>query len=499
MTVSRRDRQPNPHETSRMTPNPSSFSSRSTWHAACGLAIFAALSACTVGPDYQRPDIETPAAFKENQGWTVAAPADDAPRGKWWQIYGDSDLDALEDAAIGNNQTVVQAEASYRAALTLVDAARANYFPIVAGDASITRNGGGSRTSSGSSTTRQVSLSASWEIDLWGRVRRQVESQRASADASASDLAGIALSVQSSIASNYFQLRQIDTQKQLLDDTITAFERSLQVTRNRYAGGVSARVDVAQAETQLKNTQVQAIDLGTARAQLEHAIALLTGKPASSFSIPVKRWQAFDDKRAPAVPLAGLPSQLLQRRPDIASAERRVAAANAQIGVAKAAYFPTLGLSAQGGFSSLSASDLFSAPNRFWSIGPSLAQTLFDAGARRAATAQAVANYDATVAGYRETVLSGFADVEDQLATLRILEQESAAQDDALASAREALALTINQYKAGTVSYIDVVTTQATALSSERNAVSIFGSRMIASVSLVRALGGPWSPTPAGN
>ena len=458
------------------------------------------LSACTLGPDFRRPDVATPVAFKENQGWTVAAPADDVPRGAWWRIYGDPDLDALEEAAGSANQSIAQAEASYRAATTLIDQARAGYYPTITGSAAATRSGGGRGNNSVSgvsnaSTTRQVTASASWELDLWGRVRRQVEAQQATSDASAADLAGIRLSTQATLASNYFQLRQIDTQRQLLDDTIAAYQRTLDVTRNRYAGGVAARVDVAQAETQLKTTQVQSIDLGVSRAQYEHAIALLVGRPASEFSIPVRRWQAFDDKRAPAIPLAGVPSRLLERRPDVAGAERRVAAANAQIGVAKAAYFPAIGLSASGGFSSLSASDLFTVPNRFWSIGPSLAQTIFDGGLRRAQTAEAVATYDANVAAYRQTVLSAFADVEDQLAALRILEQEAAAQEDVLASARESLALTLNQYKAGTVSYINVVTVQATALANERNAVSIFGSRMVASVSLVRTLGGSWDST----
>ena len=324
-----------------------------------------------------------------------------------------------------------------------------------------------------------------------------MESQRAGADASASDLASIVLSTQATLASNYFQLRQLDTQRQLLDDTIAAYQRTLDVTRNRYAGGVSARVDVAQAETQLKTTQVQAIDVGVARAQFEHAIALLVGRPASDFSIPVVPWKAFSDKRAPAVPTAGLPSQLLERRPDVAAAERRVASANAQIGVAKAAYFPSLGLSAQGGYSGVSVSDLFSFPTRFWSLGPSLAQTVFDGGLRRAQSEQAIATYDANVANYRQTVLNGFAEVEDQLAALRILEREGAAQDDVLASARESLALTINQYKAGTIAYTNVVTVQATALANERNAVSIFGSRMVASVNLVRTLGGTWDDAPS--
>ncbi len=471
-------------------------------------AALLAVTACTVGPDFKRPEVATPASFKENQGWTLAQPADELPRGKWWEIYDDPDLNALVEQVAISNQSVAQAEASYRAATALVDAARASYFPIISADASLSRSGGGrssgrvsgisgANVGSSANTSRSVSLAASWEIDLWGRVRRQVESQRASADASASDLAGIVLSQQASLASSYFQLRQVDAQKQLLDDTIAAYRRTLEVTRNRYVGGVSAKVDVAQSETQLKTAQVQAIDLGVARAQLEHAIALLLGKPASEFSIPVTSWKAFAEKRMPAVPAIGVPSQLLERRPDVASAERRVAASNAQIGVAKAAYFPSLGISGSGGFSSAIASGLFSAPNRFWSIGPALAQTLFDGGLRRAQTAQAVANYDANVAGYRETVLAGFAEVEDRLASLRILEQEADAQDDALSSARESLALTLNQYKAGTVSYLNVVTVQATALANERNAVSIFGSRMIASVGLVRALGGGWSATKA--
>ena len=480
---------------------PSERSARGAWRVARCIGLGLVVAGCSVGPDYRRPDVETPVAFKEDRDWIVAVPADELPRGPWWEVYRDADLNALEEAGAASNQSVAQAEASYRAAAALVDAARASYFPTLGASGSITREGSGRGTTTATSTVggssvstvRQVVLNASWEIDVWGRVRRQVESQRASTDASASDLAGIRLSIQATLASDYFQLRQIDTQRQLLDDTIAAYQRTLDVTRNRYAGGVSARVDVAQAETQLKTTQVQAIDLGVARAQLEHAIALLIGKPASSFSLPVRRWQAFDEKRVPVVPTAGVPSQLLQRRPDIAGAERRVAAANAQIGVAKAAYFPTLGLNAQGGYSSLSASDLFTVPSRFWSLGPQLALTLFDGGLRRAQTAQAEAAYDANVAAYRQTVLAGFAEVEDQLAALRILEREGAAQDDVLASARESLALTLNQYKAGTVSYVNVVTVQATALQNERNAVSIFGSRMIASVQLVRALGGAWA------
>ena len=464
------------------------------------------LPACAVGPDYVRPPVETPAAYKElatsSANWKPAQPRDDAPRGKWWEIFGDAELNALEEQVQIGNQNVAAAEARFRAASALVDSARASYFPIVSADASVTRAGGGrggagggSSSASGgtrASTSHTLALALSWEIDLWGRVRRAVKAQTAGAAASAADLAGIRLSAQAALASNYFQLRQVDAQRRLLDDTIAAYMKTLEVTKNRYAGGVSARVDVAQAETQVKNTQVQAIDLGVARAQLEHAIALLLGKPASSFSIAAATPQRFTDQSLPALPVAGLPSELLERRPDIAAAERRAAAANANIGIAKAAYFPSLSLSASGGFSGLELAGLLTAPNRFWSIGPALAHSLFDGGLRRSQTEQAIASYDANVAAYRQTVLAGFAEVEDQLAALHILEQEAAAQDDALASARESLALTFNQYKAGTVSYLNVVTAQATALASERNAVSVFGNRLTASVQLIRALGGAW-------
>ena len=486
------------------------------------LVLMSLLSACTVGPDYVRPDVATPATFKENRDWTVAAPADDEPRGQWWRIYGDPDLDALEDQ-VGSNQSIAQADASYRAALALVDAARSAYFPTVSAQGSISRSGnrgtsGNSRgssvaatsvastvattsatsvsdtvvTSSSVSTVKSASLNVSWEIDLWGRVRRQVESQQASADASASDLAGIVLSTQAAVASDYFQLRQLDTQKQLLDDTITAYQRTLDVTRNRYAGGVSARVDVAQAETQLKTTQVQAIDVGIARAQFEHAIALLIGKSASDFSIQAKRWTAFSEKRAPRGP---------DQRPAVATAaaapRHRGCRASCRVGRTRRSACrrpPTIRrwpCPRRAATRASASPDLFSRSRRASGrSGPSVAQTLFDGGLRRAQTeAGRSRTTTRNVAAYRQTVLSGFAEVEDQLAALRILEREGSAQDDVLASARESLALTINQYKAGTVSYTNVVTVQATALANERNAVSIFGSRMVASVNLVRDAG----------
>ena len=442
-----------------------------------------ALAACAVGPDYQRPEAAVSAAYKEAAGWKVAEPRDEASRGNWWEIFGDPKLSALIESIDMSNQNVLLAEARFRQAQALAAQSRAALFPTLDANASITR----SRSPTGVVGERSVALNSSWEIDLWGRLRRALESSAASAQASAADLAAARLSAQAELASNYFQLRVLDAQKQLLGDTVTAFDKSLELTRNRYAAGVAAKVDVAQAETQLKSTLAQSIDTGVQRAQLEHAIAILVGKPPSEFSIaPVPLAVTM-----PRVPL-GLPSELLERRPDVAAAERRAAAANAQIGVAKAAYFPSLTLSASGGFRSANAADLFTAPSRFWSIGPALAQSIFDAGLRRAQTEEAIAAYDATVAEYRQAVLAGFQEVEDNLAALRILEEEAKVQDEAVRAARESVVLTTNQYKAGIVSYINVVTVQTTQLSNERTAVGILGRRLVAAATLVKALGGGW-------
>ena len=452
-----------------------------------------ALAACAVGPDYRRPDVEVSAAYKEAAGWKVAEPQDESSRGNWWEIFGDPQLSALIESVDISNQNVLLAEARFRQARALVAQSRAALFPTLDASASITRSRSPSGLIGGTTAgrivdNRSVGLSSSWEIDLWGRLRRAVESSAASAQASAADLAAARLSAQAELASDYFQLRVLDAQKQLLDDTVTAFGKSLELTRNRYTAGVAAKVDVVQAETQLKSTLAQAIDTGVQRAQLEHAIAILVGKPPSEFSIaPVPLAATM-----PRVPL-GLPSELLERRPDVAAAERRAAAANAQIGVAKAAYFPSLTLSASGGFRSANAADLFTTPSRFWSIGPALAQSIFDAGLRSAQTEQAIAAYDATVAQYRQAVLAGFQEVEDNLAALRILEEEAKVQDDAVRAARESVVLTTNQCKAGIVSYINVVTVQTTQLSNERTAVGILGRRLVAAATLVKALGGGWS------
>ena len=459
----------------------------------------ALLAACTVGPDYVRPSVEAPAAFKEMEGWKTAQPRDQELKGKWWEAYNDPLLNSFEEQVDISNQNLAQAEAQFRQARALVQSARAGYFPTLSANASESR----SRASSSFSSTQLQStnpvtrgitknylltLDAVWELDVWGRVRRTVESNEASAQASTSDLEAARLSAQAELAQDYLQLRALDTQKQLLDDTVAAYEKSLQLTQNQYAAGVVSKADVIQAQTQLKSTQAQAIDTGVQRAQLEHAIALLVGKPASVFFIASAPLSAT----LPAVPI-GMPSDLLERRPDVAAAERRVAAANAQIGVAKAAYFPSLTLSASGGYQSPSWSNWLTLPSRYWAVGPQLAEILFDGGLRRAQTAQAIAAYDTNVAAYRQTVLTGFKEVEDNLAALRILEQEAVVQDEALQAARQAVVLTTNQYKAGIINYLNVVTVQAAALANERTAVDVLNRRLTASVLLIKALGGGWN------
>jgi NodT family efflux transporter outer membrane factor (OMF) lipoprotein len=450
----------------------------------------AILTACAIGPDYQRPAMEVPAAYKERGDWKLAEPKDELIRGKWWQVFADSQLNALAEQVDVSNQNLKAAEAKFRQATALTQAARAGLFPTISANASSTRSSGAASRSGGSSgtaTNHSLTANAAWELDLWGRIRRQIESSNASAEASAADLEAVRLSLQSELAISYFQLRVSDEQKQLFDDTIVEYQRSLDLSKNRYNVGVAAKADVIQADAQLKSTVAQAIDLGVQRAQLEHSIAVLIGKAPGSFSLAREKFTL----KMPVMPV-GMPSTLLERRPDIAAAERRVMAANAQIGVARAAWFPTLSLSASGGYASPTLADWISAPNRFWSMGPQLALTLLDFGKRSAATDQAVASWEQTVATYRETVLEGFQEVEDNLAALRILEQEAAVQDDAVRSARESVVLTLNQYKAGTVSYLNVVTVQASLLSNERTAVSLLGRRLTAAVGLIRGLGGGW-------
>jgi NodT family efflux transporter outer membrane factor (OMF) lipoprotein len=451
-------------------------------------AILAALTACSVGPDYLRPTVEAPAAYKELGDWKVAQPADDFARGNWWEIFGDPQLSTLVAQVEISNQNVQIAEAQYRQARAIVQQARAALFPAVSANAGGTRIGAGSSSSrSGVGNAYNLALDASWEVDVWGRVRRSVEAGEAGAQASSANLQAVLLSAQAEVAIDYFQLRILDAQRQLLDDSVAAFQRSLDLTRNRYAGGVAGKLDVVLAEAQLKSTLAQAIDVGVQRAQLEHAIAILIGKPPAEFAIaPVPLKVAM-----PAIPV-GVPSQLLERRPDIAAAERQVASANARIGVTMAAFFPSLTLSGSVGSATSTFPLLLTAPTRVWSIGPSIAQFIFDAGLRKAQTEQAIAVYDASVASYRLTVLGAFQDVEDNLAALRILQSEASIQEEAVQAARQSVALTLNQYKAGTVSFLNVVVVQTAQLNNERTLVGILGRRLSAAVALVKALGGGW-------
>jgi len=461
------------------------------------LAVAATLAGCMVGPDYVRPSAPAPAAYKEAAGWKVAQPADDAPRGAWWEAFNDADLNALEAQVDISNQTIAAAAARVREATSATDAARAALWPVVGVTGSAQRNSvnSGSGNASGNSgsnrnTSYNIALGASWEPDLWGGIRRNIESNRDLAQASDADLAAARLSVQATLAQTYLLLRVQDAQLDLLRQTVAAYERSLQLTRNQYAAGIIARGDVAQAEAQLKSTQAQVFDAMITRAQLEHAVAVLVGKAPAELTITPRELVAV----YPDVPLA-VPSALLERRPDIAAAERRAASANAQIGVAQAAFFPALTLSANGGLQSSVIGSLLSLPNRYWSLGAQLAQTLFDAGLRSAEKTQAIAKYDETVANYRSTVLTGFQEVEDNLVALSLLEQEATVQDAAVAAARESAAIALNQYKAGTANYLAVVVLQANALNSERTSLGILGRRLTASVGLVKALGGGWNAT----
>lgn len=463
--------------------------------AAAGIAwAVAVVAGCAVGPDYRKPEMEAPAAYKENVDWKVAEPRETVVRGAWWKIFQDPALDALEEQVSISNQNIAAAEAQYRQSLAVVKAAQSGWFPTVSANAQASRslrsaNAGSVQVGSTEPVNDYLLTgTATWELDVWGKVRRSVEASEAGAQASAADLEAVRLSTQALLAQSYFQLCAVDAQKKLLDETVAAYQKSLELTTNRYTHGVASRAEVLQAQTQLKSTQAQAIDLGVQRSQLEHAIAVLVGKPASAFSLPATPLAAVP----PSIPV-GIPSDLLERRPDIASAERRMAAANAQIGVAKAAYFPSIVLGATGGYESSDFSNWLSWPSRLWSVGSSLTQTVFDGGYRSALTDQARAAYDATVASYRQAVLTGFQEVEDNLAALRILEETSRVQGEAVSAARRSVELSRNQYKAGTVSYLDIVIVQAILLANERAAVDIMGRRMVASVLLVKALGGGWT------
>lgn len=460
---------------------------------AAGLGI--ALGGCTIGPKYVRPTAPTPAAYKEpGQEWKVAVPSDAINKGAWWELYQDPQLDALEDQVTAANQSLKAAEDQFTAARAAVRAARSNYYPNVSVDPTVTGIGQSQNKALYAATGHQtysdyqIPFDVSYEPDLWGRVRQTVESSRAQAQASAADLANVALSVHAEVATDYFDLRSMDSQAQLLQSTVDSYTKALSLTQALYNGGLSSAVDVAQAQTQLETTRAQLVDVGVQRSADEHAIAVLVGRPASDFKIdPVPLATP-----PPAIPI-GLPSDLLERRPDIAASERIVASENAQIGVARTAFFPNVLISGGGGFDSAKITTLLQGPAGFWSLAGSAAETIFDAGARRAAVQEAKANYDQSVDNYRETVLTAFQEVEDNLAALRILETEATTQDGAVTAAQHSLTLSETRYRGGVTNYLEVTTAQSAALSDERTAVTILARRMAASVLLVKALGGGWS------
>jgi NodT family efflux transporter outer membrane factor (OMF) lipoprotein len=456
------------------------------------------LASCTVGPKYSKPSLpstptykeEPPQSFKE---WKPAQPSDAVLRGKWWEIFSDPQLNSLEEQIDPSNLNLKIAEERFRQARAAVKYNRSFQYPTISTNPSISSLRSSSNRPNFNSTLAKstgdfvLPLDLSYELDFWGRVRRTVSAAREEAQASAGDLATLSLSLHSELAVDYFELRSLDAQQAILNNNVKAYEDALRLTTNRYQGGVAAKQEVAQAQTQLDTTRAQATDTGVERAQFEHAIAILVGKPPATFALPISALNAVP----PPIPV-GLPSELLERRPDIASAERRVAEANDQIGIARAAYFPTVTLSAAAGFEGSSLLNWFTWPSRLWGVGPGAAQTIFDAGRRRASSENAYANYDATVASYRQTALTAFQEVEDNLAALRILDQEAQQQHNAVLSSQNLLDLSLSRYKGGVDTYLQVITSQTINLTNQRTEVDIMRRRMDASVLLIKALGGGW-------
>ena len=457
------------------------------------LALAAFLTGCVVGPAYERPDplqagATLPGNYKEAEGWVPAAPADALERGPWWTLFEDPELDRLSRQVESANQNVAVAVANYAQARALVAQQRASLFPVVSLGAGADRSGGGDNAVNRSpANSYRLQIGASWEPDVFGRLRNAVTGAEASAQATAADLASAVLAAQGELAINYFSLRQTDAQREMLASTIEGYERVLQITSNRFEAGIAARSDVLQAQTQLANARSDALGLQNQRAQLEHAIAVLVGQTPSTFALPPAPWHVS----VPDVPV-GVPSTLLQRRPDIAAAERDVAAANADIGVARSAYFPNFGLSANYGNNTSRVGDLFSASSAAWSFGLSAAQTIFNAGATRASVEGAEARHQATVARYRQVVLTAFADIENGLSATRVLEQQQQLRAEAAEAAGLVEEQILNRYKAGQVSYTEVVQAQVTALNARRSLVQVQADRQTAAVSLIQALGGGW-------
>jgi NodT family efflux transporter outer membrane factor (OMF) lipoprotein len=465
--------------------------------------LIVALEGCTVGPKYVKPSVptapaykeDTPASFKESEQWQPAHPGDQTSRGNWWEIFSDPELSKLEEQVADSNQDLKVAEARFREARAAIRFNRAAQFPTIATAPTASYVKSSDFSQSFPSKIQEASTGSfvlpfdlSYELDLWGRVRRSVAAAREEAQATAADYETAKLSLEAELALDYFELRSADAQKQLLDDTVKAYTDNLQLTLSRFKGGVAPKADVAQAQTQLDTTRVQDTDVTVQRAQFEHAIAILIGKPPANFTLAAVPL----NNQPPSIPI-GLPSELLQRRPDIAAAERRVAEANQQIGIARAAYFPTVTLGGTAGFAGTQGSNWFTWPSGFWAVGPALAETLFDAGRRRATSESARANYDATVATYRQTSLTAFQEVEDNVAALRILENEGQQQKQAIASSEESLQLFTNRYKGGVDTYLQVITAQTIELANERNAIDIQRRRLDASVLLIKALGGGWN------
>jgi NodT family efflux transporter outer membrane factor (OMF) lipoprotein len=472
-----------------------------TFAIVCLISLF--LSGCMVGPKYVKPTVpmapgfkeQPPESFQESDGWKTAQPRDQALRGNWWEIFGDPQLNALEEEVTLSNQNLKVAEARFRQARAMIRFNRSAEFPTISTSPSIANERLSPNqpyfpksvpTNATGSFTLPIDLS--YEVDLWGRVRRTVSASREEAQASAADLQTAGLSLHAELAVDYFELRSADAQKQLLDDTVKAYTDALQLTQNRFEGGAAPKSDVAQAKTQLEGAQVQDTDITVMRAQFEHAIATLIGKPPAEFNITPAPKTAL---QLPVIPV-GVPASLLERRPDIAAGERRVAEANDQIGIARAAFFPSLVIGATGGFTGTSITNWFDWPSRMWAVGGQMSQTIFDAGRRRAVSEGATANYDGTVASYRQTTLTAFQEVEDNLAALRILEKEAQQQREATASADESLQLFTNRYQGGVDNYLQVITAQTVLLTNQRNDIDIARRRMDASVLLVKAVGGGW-------
>jgi NodT family efflux transporter outer membrane factor (OMF) lipoprotein len=455
-------------------------------------ASFALLTACAVGPNYKRPNLDLSAAYKEQDGWKPSEPADAIDRGKWWEIYHDDVLNGLEEQVNISNLNVLAAAAAVEESRALLRQAQSSFFPQVNLNASRTRTVAGyvgpdGRGATTATTTNDLGVSGSWEVDLWGRIRRQTESDRANLQASEAALASARLAAQGALATAYFELRAQDQLQIILNDIVAAEQQSLKITENRYRVGVAAKADVVSAQTQLLTSQSQQVNAPLQRALLEHSIAVLVGQQPANFSIATTAMRSD----VPTVP-AGVPSALLERRPDVAQAERQVASANAQIGVAISAFFPTLDITGSDDYRGNTISRLIRTANNIWSVGPSLALSVFDAGLRRAEVKQARAAHEVTVDNYRQTVLSALQQVEDDITTLRVLEQQAVIEDAAVKAAREAETLTLNQYKAGTVPYSSVITAQTTRLNSEETALNVLSSRLQASVAMIQALGGGW-------